>query len=58
MIYRNVLGAGVIRRSNHYEIGSLIPSLARARFRNFDVISDLVSSYVVFASRDVEKHFD
>jgi hypothetical protein len=41
LIFRDVLASGFIRRSTNYEIGSLIPSLARSRFRNFDVINEM-----------------
>lgn len=56
LVFRDVLATGLIRRSNNYEIGSIIPSLARSRFRNFDVISQMCNDYVLAASRDVSKH--
>lgn len=55
IILRDVLHEGIIRRSSNYEIGSLIPSLARSRFRNFEIIDKMCEDYVVSASKDVSK---
>jgi hypothetical protein len=56
IIFRDVFAAGLIRRSNNYEIGSIVPSLARSGYRNFDVISQMCNDYALSASRDVSKH--
>jgi hypothetical protein len=58
LIYRQALVGGFIRRSNSYELGSLIPSLARSRFRDFDLLGDMCKEYVVAASTDVSKHLE
>jgi hypothetical protein len=57
IILRDVLHDGIIRRSSNYEIGSLVPSLARSRFRNFEIIDKMCEDYVVSASKDVSKSF-
>lgn len=57
IIFRDVLHDGIIRRSSNYEIGSLVPSLARSRFRNFVIIDKMCEDYVVSASKDVSKSF-
>ena len=57
LMFRDVLATGLVRRSNNYEIGSIVPSLARSRYRDYDVISGMCETYALSVSRDVSKHF-
>jgi hypothetical protein len=55
LVLKNALSDSISRRSNHYEIGSLLPSLARSRFRNFEAIEQLCTNYALSLSKDVTK---
>jgi len=39
---------------NHHEIGSVIPSLARAKFQHWEVLHPMCRDYVIHLSRDLE----
>lgn len=55
MILKYAVTDSIVRRSNHFEIGSLLPSLARSRFREFKTIEDLCVNYALSLSKDVSK---
>ena len=43
------------RRLNPYEVGSLVPSLARSRFQDYEILDPLCRDYALGISKDVSK---